>query len=154
VDGDVVRVERLIPGSPGQVFDLLVDAAKHPSFDGSGAVRGARNGSEEPLRLGSVFGMSMKLGLPYRTVNEVVEYDQNRLIAWQTRAGGPLKHAVGGRIWRYELTPVQGGTLVRQSWDISQDTMRFVFKRSSLPVKTEKSMARSLKRIERLVSAR
>jgi uncharacterized protein YndB with AHSA1/START domain len=153
VDGDVISVERVVPGSPGQVFDLLVDASKHPSFDGSGTVRQARNGASERLKLGSVFGMSMKVGLPYRTVNEVVEYDENRLIAWQTRGGGPLKYAIGGRIWRYELIPVQGGTLVRESWDISQDKLRLVFKRSSLPAMTEKSMARSLKRIERLITS-
>lgn len=154
MDGDVISVERVIPGSPGQVFDLLVDASKHPSFDGSGTVKDARSGASERLRLGSVFGMSMRMGLPYSTVNEVIEYDENRLIAWQTRGGGLLKYAIGGRIWRYELIPVQGGTLVRETWDISQDRMRLAFKRSSLPARTEKNMTRSLKRIERAVVAR
>ena len=154
MDGDVVSVERVVPGSPGQVFELLADATRHPSFDGSGTVVDATSGASQPLRKGSVFGMSMRLGLPYRTVNEVVEYEENRLIAWQTRGGGLFKHLVGGRIWRYELQPVQGGTLVRESWDISQDKMKLAFRRSSLPARTEKIMARSLKRIERAVAAR
>jgi uncharacterized protein YndB with AHSA1/START domain len=153
VDGDVVSVERVIPASPGQVFGLLADATKHQAFDGSGMVREAREGSSEPLRLGSVFGMSMKKGLPYRTVNEVIEYEQDRRIAWQTRGGGILKYLIGGRVWRYELQPVTGGTLVRESWDISRDSMRLPFKHSSLPSITEKNMARTLKRIERVVVA-
>lgn len=154
MDGDVVSVERVIPVSPGQVFELIADATQHPSFDGSGTVRGAGEGSSEPLRLGSTFGMSMKLGLPYTTVNDVVEYEANRRIAWRTRGGGALKHLVGGRIWRYELQPVQGGTLVRQSWDISRDTLRLAFRNSSVPAKTEKNMQRSLECIERAALAR
>ena len=151
MNGDVVSVERVIPASPGQVFELLADATKHQTFDGSGMVRRAAGGASEPLRLGSVFGMSMKKGLPYRTVNEVIEYELNRRIAWQTRAGGLLKHVIGGRIWRYELVPVTGGTLVRESWDISRDSMRLPFRRSFLPAITEKNMARTLRRIERAV---
>lgn len=154
MDGDVVSVERVIPGSPGQVFELISDASKHAALDGSGTVRHVRGPSSQPLKLGSVFGMSMKVGLPYTTVNEVVEYEENRLIAWQTRGGGALKHVIGGRVWRYELQPVRGGTLVRQSWDISHDKMRLAFRRFSFPAMTEKVMTRSLERIERLVTAR
>jgi len=154
VDGDVVSVERVIPASPGQIFELLADPALHPTFDGSGTLRQARGGSSHALSKGSVFGMSMKWGLPYSTVNEVVEYDENRLIAWQTRGGGPLKRVVGGRIWRYDLQPVQGGTLVRETWDISADTLRPVIKRTSMPALTAKNMKRSLERIERAVTSR
>jgi len=154
VDGDVVSVERVIAGSPGQIFELLVDAAKHPTFDGSGTVRQARGGSSEPLVKGSVFGMSMKWGVPYTTVNEVIEFDENRVIAWQTRGGGPFKRVIGGRVWRYELQPVQGGTLVRESWDISADTLRLALKRTRLPALTATNMKRSLERIERAVLAR
>jgi uncharacterized protein YndB with AHSA1/START domain len=154
VDGDVISVEKVVPGSPGQVFALLSDATKHSSFDGSGTVRDAREGGSEPLRLGSVFGMSMKAGIPYRTLNEVVEFEENRRIAWQTRGDGVLKHLVGGRIWRYELEPVTGGTLVRESWDLSQDRQRRLLKLSRLPAMTEKIMTRTLQRLERAVTAR
>ena len=34
-----------------------------------------------------------------------------------------LATMVGGRIWRYELIPQDGGTLVRESWDISQEKL-------------------------------
>ncbi len=153
MDGDVVTVERVIPASPGQIFELLADAARHPTFDGSGTVREAYDGSTQPLRLGSTFGMSMRVGLPYRTVNEVVEYEENRRIAWQTHVAGILRHLIGGRVWRFELQPVTGGTLVRESWDISRDSLRLAFKHSTLPVITEKVMKRSLERIERVLTA-
>ena len=75
---------------------------KHASFDGSGTVQHATQESM-PLSKGSKFGMSMRMGLPYRTTNTVIEYEPDRRIAWQTTMLGGL---VGGRIWRYdELEP-------------------------------------------------
>ena len=83
-------------------------------------MRDAKEGSQR-LALGSTFGMSMKMGIPYSMVSTVVEFDENRRIAWQTRGPGD-RQARGGRIWRYELEPVDGGTLVRESWDITQES--------------------------------
>ena len=55
-------------------------------------------------------------------VSTVVEFEQDRRLAWQTLPPYPLVQKVaGGRIWRYELEPVEGGTLVRESWDISKE---------------------------------
>ena len=47
----------------------------------------AKEGSQR-LVLGSRFGMSMKMGIPYSMVSEVVEFDETRRIAWQTRGPG------------------------------------------------------------------
>ena len=72
--------------------------------------------------MGSMFTMSMKLGVPYSTVSEVVEYEVDRRIAWQTYSTIKwLARFGGGRIWRYELEPVDGGTLVRETWDITHE---------------------------------
>jgi hypothetical protein len=50
--------------------------------------------------------------------NEVIEFDKGRRIAWQPTS---FKGLVGGRIWRYELSPAKGGgTLVRETWDVSR----------------------------------
>ena len=66
--------------------------------------------------------MSMHLGMNYSMTNEVIEFDDGKRIAWQTRPSGRLQgRFFGGRIWRYELEPADGGTLVRESWDISQE---------------------------------
>ena len=62
------------------------------------------------------------MGMNYSMLNEVIEFDDGKRIAWQTRPAGNFQgRFFGGRIWRYELEPASGGTLVRESWDISQE---------------------------------
>lgn len=146
---DVLTVERVIPAPASKIFDLLADPARHRDIDGSGTVRDAKGGSER-LHLGSRFGMSMKLGIPYSMVSEVVEFEEDRLIAWQTRP--PLKLMelfIGGRIWRYELEPVEGGTRVRESWDITHEKVKATVR--PMRAKTKKGMERTLERIEELL---
>lgn len=152
--GDTVSVERVIAAPPEKIFALLSDASKHRVFDGSGTVVGspAEGGQPEPLRIGSAFGMSMKQGMRYSTVNTVIEYKDNLRIAWQTVASGFLGKVIGGRIWRYELEATESGTLVRETWDLSQDRQAFLIKRSGIPSATEQNMVRTLERIEREVA--
>lgn len=147
MDSDTVSVERVIDASPARIFALLADAGKHQSFDGSGTVKGTKQDSR-PLGLGATFGMSMKLGVAYKTVNTVIEYGQDARIARQTKGLGGL---VGGRIWRYELTPTDNGTLVRETWDVSQDKQAFFLKRTSIPAATKKNMTKTLDRIAQVV---
>ena len=141
-----------MPAPPATVFALLADAANHPVLDGSGSVQRARAGGGQPLQLGSEFGMSMKMGLLYATKNTVVEYEPNRRIAWQTAADGPLGRVIGGRIWRYELEPTGSSTRVRETWDISKDTLRPVLA-LTFAGKTRRDMLRTLRRIEEHVSS-
>jgi hypothetical protein len=150
-DADVVSVERVIPAPAGEIFALLSDARRHKDIDGSGTVQAAK-GRPEPLRLGTRFGMSMRLGVPYSMVSTVVEYEQDRVIAWQTRGPTPLGQLVAGRIWRYELEPVEGGTLVRESWDIRKESAltKPVVRRAAAT--TRRNMERTLERIEQLVT--
>ena len=135
----------------GVPYDLLADPARHHDIDGSGTVRDAKD-SPDRLSLGATFGMSMKMGVPYSMVSTVVEFDENRRIAWQTKPpvwwGAKLG---GGRIWRYELEPVDGGTLVRESWDVSQEKSKGMTKRFAAG-KTGKNMEATLARIEQLVT--
>lgn len=143
MSSDVVTVERLVAAPAARIFALLADAGKHQAFDGSGTVQGTKAESE-PLSKGSTFGMSMKMGLPYSTKNEVVEFEQDRRIAWQTSGFLGL---IGGRIWRYELVSQGDSTIVRESWDISRDKQRFALRRSSLPRATKRNMERTLERL-------
>ena len=152
---DRVSVERVINCEAGEIFALIADAGKHPSFDGSGTVRHAPQDSI-PLSQGSKFGMTMRWGLPYRTWghlplagdNTVIEFEQDRRIAWQTTVLGGL---VGGRIWRYELSPTDGGTLVRETWDISKDRQRTWLKTSGMGKQTAQAMRKTLDRITELL---
>jgi uncharacterized protein YndB with AHSA1/START domain len=171
VQGNSISVERIIDAPAQQIFALIADAGKHPSFDGSGTVdRSAL--SFQPLALGSKFGMSMRgrpesLFLPYRTTNTVIEYEADRRIAWKTTMG-PLG-LIGGRIWRYELEPVAGadasatggtsrlrgtgtgGTRVRETWDVSADRQRPMLKMGSTPRQAEDGMRATLERIAALL---
>ena len=107
---DVLTASAVIAAPPGVVFAILADPRQHPRIDGSGTVRGNVSGPER-LVLGSRFGMDMKQGAPYKITNKVVEYDEDRLIAW--------RH-MGLHRWRYELEPTNnGGTRVTESWDLT-----------------------------------
>ena len=149
MSADVETVERVIPAPPEKIFDLLADPRRHPEFDGSGSVREAKDAPER-LSLGATFGMSMKLGMPYSVVNEVVEFDEGRRIAWEPRSPGRLLSAFSGRVWRYELEPVDGGTRVRESWDITNEKVKLFVKPARN--KTRKAMEATLARIQEIVA--
>jgi uncharacterized protein YndB with AHSA1/START domain len=146
---DVVTVSRVIPAPAEKIFDLLADPRRHHDIDGSGTVRSSKDAPER-LALGATFGMSMKLGVPYSMVSTVIDFEDNRRIAWQTRGPGRLGKHAGGRIWRYELEPVDGGTRVTESWDISEEMIKPIVRPAAK--KTAKNMEATLARIEELVA--
>jgi hypothetical protein len=69
-------------------------------------------------------------------------------IAWKTTALGGL---LGGRIWRYELSRAGGGTLVRETWDVSQDKQKSMITSGSMPSLTERGIRSTLERIAKLL---
>jgi uncharacterized protein YndB with AHSA1/START domain len=151
---DSITVERTIKADPAKIFDYLADPSRHHEIDGSGTVRESKNAPAR-LSMGAKFGMSMKLGVPYSMINEVIEYDEPKRIAWQTRAPTAIgSRLFGGRIWRYELEPTDGGTIVRESWDVSQETqpVRSLLRMGKARENTRKSMDATLAKIEELVT--
>ena len=69
--------------------------------------RGSR--TPERLSLGATFGMQMRWGAPYKILNEVVEFTEDRLIGWRHFAG---------HIWRYRLEPLgPASTKVTEEFD-------------------------------------
>jgi uncharacterized protein YndB with AHSA1/START domain len=153
MEGNVVTAERVINAPPDAIFALLADASQHPKIDGSGTVKQVKSGAPQTLSLGSTFGMSMKMGIGYSMVNTVVEFEQDRRIAWQARPPGLPGRFTAGRIWRYELDPDgEGSTRVRESWDISEDHQRWFLKLGGLPEKTRGNMEKTLVRIEELTN--
>ncbi|ADG97205.1 Polyketide cyclase/dehydrase [Segniliparus rotundus DSM 44985] len=149
-ESDVVSVERVIDAEASDVFDLLADANRHKDFDGSGTVVGAK-GASQRLFLGAKFGMSMRMGFSYSMVNTVVAFEPNREIAWQPRASGPLGLLVGGRIWRYEILPADNGVLVRETWDITHESVLTKRKVRQMARATERNMRQTLDRIADLL---
>jgi uncharacterized protein YndB with AHSA1/START domain len=121
---ECTTVERLINARPEPIFDMLADPHRHAEIDGSKTVHRVKSGGNR-LALGDKFVMGMRYGIRYSTVSEIVEFEENRLIAWQTYSTiGWLARFGGGRIWRYELQPADGGTLVRETWDITHEAPR------------------------------
>lgn len=149
---DQVSAERVIDAPAAEIFDLIATPDRHHEFDGSGSVRQAKKGGGR-VHEGSVFGMSMRIGIPYSMVNTVIEYEEDRRLAWQTRGPGLLGKVVGGRIWRYELEPVDAGhTRLRETWDISEESPLTKLGVSSLGGSTRKNMAATLDRIQELLA--
>ena len=152
---DVETVERTIPAPPEAIFALLADPGRHQSFDGSGMVKEAKNAPQR-VKLGDEFGMAMRLGVPYSTHNIVIEFDDNRRIAWQHSTAGALGTIVGpGATWRYELEPVDGGTNVHETWDFSavrgiKTLLRLTRSRNN----TRAAMEKTLENIEKVLDSR
>jgi hypothetical protein len=85
-------------------------------------------------------------------VSEVIEFETNRRIAWQTWPPSDFAAKLaGGRIWRYELEPTDGGTLVRETWDISQERVKLAIR--PIRGKTRRAMEQTLERIEQIVTS-
>src|ERR1700683_4224966 len=153
---NVFTVERFIRASPEAVFDVLADPAQHSLIDGSGMVQGvAGKGESTRLALGVTFGMTMKMGISYATASTVVEFEENRRIAWQTGPKGKLEPYVAGRIWRAELEPRDDGTLERESWDIPPAHRRSFLRLGDIySKKTRRDMELTLARLDALVTGR
>jgi uncharacterized protein YndB with AHSA1/START domain len=146
----VVSVERVIKAPAADIFSILADASRHPEIDGSGSIKHLKEGAPQQLTLGSTFGMSMKLGVPYSMSNRVIEFEPDKRIAWQTTLAGPLGRFIGGRIWRYELEAADGGTLVRETWDITQDKQRFMLTAGPVGKQTKDAMSRTLEQLAKI----
>ncbi|MDQ3475924.1 MAG: SRPBCC family protein [Actinomycetota bacterium] len=132
---------------PAVVFAILADPRAHLEIDGSKSVQGvASTQSGRKLALGDRFGMRMKIGLPYTVRNTVVEYDHNRLIAWQHFA----KHT-----WRYELDEFEPGrTRVIESWDWSRSPYARLIELVGFPSRNRKGIAASLPKLKALAEQR
>jgi uncharacterized protein YndB with AHSA1/START domain len=143
-----VSVERVISAPAAAIFDLLADPSMHPLIDGSGTVQ-AERGHSKRLELGARFSMQMRRGVPYPITNTVVEFEPDRRIAWA--------HFFGHR-WRYELTPLsdEGAvprTRVVETFDYSTARLPQAIELGQFPRKNLPGMARSLERLDRLVTS-
>ena len=138
-----LSLERLVSAGPSEIFDILADPSQHAAIDGSSTVRG-HIGQQDRLALGSTFAMKMRLGLPYRIKNRVLEFEENRLIAW-----GHL----GGHRWRFELQASGSQTLVRETFDWSTSRWPFMIELARYPRRHKKNIEATLERLASLVES-
>jgi len=148
---DIVSVQRVMRAPAAVIFDVLADPRRHPEIDGSGTVEQAQPDAPDRLSMGATFAMNMRRGLRYSMVNTVTEFDEGRRIAWSPKPANGLGARFFGRIWRYELEPVDEGTRVRETWDISSERLRF-FLRHVYASRFRQDMTKSLERLESLAA--
>jgi uncharacterized protein YndB with AHSA1/START domain len=136
-----ISVSRLIHAPPSRIFDLLADPRQHVRLDGSGSVSSVKR-SPERLALGASFSMHMKMGFDYVTRNRVVEFEENRTIAW---------HHFSLFVWRYDLEEVDGATMVTESFDYDRP-WAFAIIALGFPERNRRGMEQTLERLEAAVT--
>lgn len=139
-----ISVSREISATPEKLFEVIADPTMHHVIDGSGTVRRAL-GEPRQMKLGDSFSTNMRLFVPYRMRNKVVEYSENRLIAWSH---------VGGWRWRYELEPLDptadGSPLTRvtETFDWSTSPAGFYVTAVGWPKRNAEGMSKTLARLD------
>ncbi len=137
-DERVERGIRFVAAEPQAIFDLLADPAQHVLIDGSGTVKATSGEPPARLSLGAKFSMSMKMGMPYKITNEVIEFDEPNVIAW--------RH-IGHHVWRYRLRPVDGGTEVTEEFDWGVARVPVALKLTGLTKKNARAIEATLDRL-------
>lgn len=139
-----VSASRLIDAPAEVIFKILADPSRHAEIDGSGTVRGAKDENPELLKMGSKFGMKMKILVPYDMRSTVVEYEENKLLAWAH---------FGKHRWRYELEEVDGGTMVTETFDWSTALSPKFIEIAGYPKKSLPAIQKTLERLEAVATA-
>lgn len=93
----VVRAEREVAAPAADVFGLIADPAKQPEWDGNDNLQEAAP-DQRVHEVGDVFVMTLTNGQD--RANEVVEFEEGRLIAWKPSLVGEPQL---GHLWRWEV---------------------------------------------------
>jgi uncharacterized protein YndB with AHSA1/START domain len=130
----------VVDAPPEVIFNVLADPARHSEIDGSDSVKGAVRNPRR-LRKGAKFRMRMhRYGVPYLITNTVVEFEENRRIAW--------RH-IGRHVWRWELEPVEGNrTRVTETFDWGPAIAGFAYPMLGFPRDNDTAIRATLRRLE------
>jgi uncharacterized protein YndB with AHSA1/START domain len=138
-----INATRTIHAPAATIFALLADPRQHVRLDGSGAISQLKS-SPDRLFLGAKFTMHMKdFGVPYVTNNVVVDFVENKSIAW---------HHFSQFVWRYDLSEVDGVTTVTESFDYSPPWGVFIIP-LGYPKRNEAAMQKTLEQLEKAVTS-
>lgn len=97
----VVTASRVIAAGPAEIFELIADPSRQPSWDGNDNLAESAPG-QRVRRVGDVFTMILTHDGAVRE-NHVVEFDEGRLIAWRPAEPGKKPP---GHLWRWELESI------------------------------------------------
>jgi uncharacterized protein YndB with AHSA1/START domain len=132
---DTVSATTIVEATPEAVFDFLRRPANHATVSGDQTVKGTVKGPDA-LSLDDRFGMKMRMGVPYRMTSKVVEFEQDRRIAWC--------HMAGHR-WRWEIEPAgEGRSKVTETFDLSTARLPFALRLVGYPKGHESNVSASL----------
>lgn len=160
-----VSVDRIVAAPAEAVFALLVRPEAHAAIDGSGALLPTDSEARTPtLGAGSVFVTRMNRRLHRlsradlvqvavaiyvrgRMRNTVVEFDENRRIAWQN---------FGRHVWRFELEAVDHPegprTRIRETFDYATNLWPPLLEWAGFPERNREVMVRTLSALDNLVT--
>lgn len=134
----IVSITKFVSANADEIFELLANPAMHAVIDGSGSVKAAKDAAPKRLSLNATFGMSMKKGAPYKITNTVVEFTEDKQIAW--------RH-FGGHIWRYILAPTAGGTNVTEQFSYGSAKSPLALKLAGYVRNNERDMRKTLDKL-------
>lgn len=126
----------IVDAPPSEVFDYICRPANHAAISGDGTVKASVKGAERLSALGDKFGMSMKMGVPYRMSSKVVEYEADSTVAWCH----PGKHRWR---WQVEATP-EGKTKVTETFDMSTSPLKPALRMSGYPKRHQGNLEQSV----------
>ena len=135
----IKSVSIIINAPVRRVFDVVANPHLHAVIDGSKSVKSVIYGPER-LSLGEKFGMNMQIGIKYKITNTVVEYEENKVIAW--------RH-LGRWIWRYEFREISPNqTVVTESFDGTKTPLNFWLKARKAYPFVQKAVAKTLVKLK------
>src|SRR5690242_15419153 len=116
---NAITVQREIPSSAKEIFDVLSNPHRHTELDGSGFMQGLEKG-DRIEKVGQKFTVNMSgahMGGDYKTDNVVSAFDPDKMIGWKT---APAGNEPPGWEWLWELkSEGSGTTLVSLTYDWS-----------------------------------
>ncbi|HEY5438760.1 MAG TPA: hypothetical protein VIJ99_07655 [Acidimicrobiales bacterium] len=157
-----VDESRDIDASAAHIFSIVSDPAMHPDIDGTGMLRSAAE-NQVMSKVGDVFFMSMTHWDRgnYVMENHVVEFEQDRRIAWEPVAQVSEKGDFDStdrfaepRWWGWQLKPLSDDrTRVTEFYECSRlsDRLREFIKNGEF---WRPAMVTSLENLERLATKR
>jgi uncharacterized protein YndB with AHSA1/START domain len=126
----IVSASRAISASAEQIFELIAEPSKQPSWDGNNNLASAAPG-QRIRQVGDVFKMTLTNGSVRE--NHVVEFIESSKIAWCPAEPGKTPP---GHLWRWELQAINS-TLTNVThtydWTALTDRVRLEKARSTTP---------------------
>ncbi|MBA2463460.1 MAG: polyketide cyclase [Nocardioidaceae bacterium] len=139
-----ITVQRQIPASAREIFDVLSLPSRHPELDGSGFVRSVEQ-ADRITSTGQSFRMNMTgdhMGGDYQTDNHVTGFQQDQLLAWKT---APADADPPGWQWVWTLKPESSDvTQVSLTYDWSQVVDPEILSKVSFPLVSQRELEDSL----------